>query len=104
MHGALDGWFRFKSLVDISALWRSFPDDQRSALADQAHAYGILPELAAALQLAQELELLGPDALTPAMELQAASREARWILDYARTQHRLQHFQPTQDGGLEAGR
>lgn len=90
VHGALDGWFRFKSLVDISALWRSFPEDQRSALADQAHAYGILPELAAALQLALEFELLGPDALTPAMQLQTASREARWILDYVRTQHRLQ--------------
>ena len=98
VHGALDGWFRFKSLVDISALWRSFPEDQRSALADQAHAYGILPELAAALRLALEFELLGPDALTPAMQLQTASREARWILDYVRTQHRLQRFQPTQDG------
>jgi hypothetical protein len=32
------------------------------------------------------------------MQLQTASREARWILDYARTQHLAQHFQPTQDG------
>jgi hypothetical protein len=97
VHGALDGWFRLKSLVDISALWRGFPEEQRTALADQAQAYGILPEMAAALQLAQEFELLEPDALTPAMQLETGSREARWILDYAHTQHLSQHFQPTQD-------
>jgi hypothetical protein len=98
VHGALDGWFRFKSLVDIAAIWHGFSDEQRTALPDQARAYGILPEMAAALQLAQELELLPPDALTAAMQLQAASPEARWILDYARTQHLAQRFQPTQDG------
>ena len=98
VHGALDGWFRLKSLVDISALWRSFPEEQRTALADQAQAYDILPEMAAALKLAQEFELLEHDALTPAMQLQTGSREARWILDYAHRQYRLQRFQPTQDG------
>ncbi|HZD75728.1 MAG TPA: lasso peptide biosynthesis B2 protein, partial [Acidobacteriaceae bacterium] len=97
VHGALDGWFRLKSLVDISALWRSFPEGQRTALAGQAQAHGILPEMAAALKLAQEFELLEPDALTPSMQLETGSREARWIWDYAHTQHRLQHFQPTQD-------
>jgi Uncharacterised nucleotidyltransferase/Transglutaminase-like superfamily len=97
VHGALDGWFRFKSLVDVAALWRGFPEEQRTALADQAQECGILPETAAALKLAQDFELLGRDALTPAMQLQATGREARWILDYARTQHRLQRFQPTQD-------
>jgi hypothetical protein len=98
VHGALDGWFRFKSLVDVAALWQSFPDEQRTALADQARRYGILPEMAAALKLAQELELLLPGALSAAMQLQAGSREARWILDYVRTQHLAQRFQPTQDG------
>jgi hypothetical protein len=98
VHGALDGWFRFKSLVDIAALWQGFPDAQRGALADQAREYGILPEMAAALKLAQELALLPPDGLSPAMQLQTATPEARWILDYAHTQHLAQRFQPTQDG------
>jgi hypothetical protein len=98
VHGALDGWFRFKSLVDIAALWHGFPDEQRAALADQASEHGILPEMAAALKLAQELELLSRDALTAAMQLQTATPEARWILHYARTQHLAQRFQPTQDG------
>jgi hypothetical protein len=98
VHGALDGWFRFKSLADIAALWRSFTAEQRSALADQAREYGILPEMAAALKLAQELELVGSEALTAPMQLQTASRESQWILDYAWTQHLAQRFQPTQDG------
>jgi hypothetical protein len=98
VHGALDGWFRFKSLVDIAALWHGFADEQRMALADQAREYGVLPEMAAALKLAQEFALLALDDLSPAMQLQATSPEARWILDYARTQHLAQRFQPTQDG------
>ncbi len=98
VHGALDGWFRFKSLVDIAAIWHGFADEQRTALADQARKCGILPEMAAALKLAQELALLAPDALSPAMQLQTTSPEARWILDYTRTQHLAQRFQPTQDG------
>ncbi|MFL6427076.1 MAG: lasso peptide biosynthesis B2 protein [Acidobacteriaceae bacterium] len=98
VHGALDGWFRFKSLADIAALWRGFSEEQRSALADQANQSGILPEVAAALNLAQELELVGPDSLTTPMRLQSGSREARWILDYAWSQHLAQRFQPTQDG------
>ncbi len=72
VHGALDGWFRFKSLADVAALWRSFSAEQRSALADQAHESGILPEMAAALRLAQELELVDADALTAPMQLQTA--------------------------------
>lgn len=98
VHGALDGWFRFKSLTDIAALWGSFTAEQRSALADRAREYGILPEMAAALKLAQELELVDSGALTAPMQLQTAGREARWILDYAWTQHLAQRFQPTQDG------
>ncbi len=98
VHGALEGWSRLKSLVDIAVLWNGFAAGQRSALAEQASAYGILPELAAALQLAEELELLSCDALSSAMQLASGSREAQWILEHARTQHRLQRFQPTQDG------
>jgi hypothetical protein len=98
VHGAVDGWSRFKSLVDLAVLWNGFPIEQRSALAGQAVTYGILPELAAALKLAQELELLRPDALSSAIELETGSRGAQWILRHARTQHLAQRFQPTQDG------
>jgi hypothetical protein len=98
VHGALDGWFRFKSLGDVAAMWRGFSAEQKSALADQAHESGILPEMAAALKLAQELELVDADALSAPMQLQTGSREARWILDYAWSQHGTQHFEPTQDG------
>ncbi|HEX4581848.1 MAG TPA: lasso peptide biosynthesis B2 protein [Acidobacteriaceae bacterium] len=98
VHGALDGWFRFKSLADVAALWRGFSAEQRSALADQAYESGILPEMAAALKLAQELQLVDADALSAPMQLQTGSREARWILDYAWSQHGTQRFEPTQDG------
>jgi hypothetical protein len=97
VHGALDGWFRCKSLVDVATLWRSFPPEQRSAISDEARSYGVLPEMAAALRLAQELRLLNPDTLTAPMQLQTGSREARWIVDYARAQHLAHDFQPTQD-------
>lgn len=97
VHGALDGWSRFKSLVDIATLWRSFPAEQRSVLTDEAIAHGVLPEMAAALRLAQEIQLLEEDFLTAPMQLQTGSREARWILDYARTQHLTHRFQPTQE-------
>lgn len=97
VHGALDGWSRFKSLVDIATLWRSFPTEQRNLLTDEARAYGILPEMAAALRLAQEVQLLEADLLTAPMQLQTGGREARWILNYARTQHFAHRFQPTQE-------
>jgi hypothetical protein len=98
VHGALDGWGRFKSLVDVAVLWNSFRAEQRSAVTDQAVTHRILPELAAALRLARELELLAPDALSSAIELESDSREAQWILNHARTQQLAQRFQPTQDG------
>jgi putative nucleotidyltransferase-like protein/transglutaminase superfamily protein len=98
VHGALDGWSRFKSLIDVAVLWKSFPGEQRDALAEEAVTYGILPEMAAALKLAEGLELLKPDTLSSAMQLETARREAQWILNHARTQHLTQRFEPTQDG------
>ena len=52
----------------------------------------------ALLRLAQELRLLGSDAITIPLQLQIGSREARWILEYAHAQQLAQHFQPTQTG------
>ena len=94
VHGALDGWFRLKSLVDVAALWSTFAAERRDAITACAREYHILPELAAALTLARQLSLLDPDLLPPAMQLQAGGREARWILDYAQTQLEAQHFRP----------
>lgn len=98
VHGALDGWGRFKSLVDVAVMWNSFTAEQRSTVTEQAAAHGILPELGAALRLARELELLAADALSSAIELESSSHEAQWILNHARTQQLAQRFQPTQDG------
>jgi hypothetical protein len=94
VHGALDGWFRLKSLVDIAALWSGFTSERRDAVTACARDYHIVPELAAALTLAQQLALLDADALAPAMQLQADGREARWIMEYAQTQLNAQHFRP----------
>ena len=97
VHGALDGWFRFKSLVDVATLWRSFPAEQRSAVTEQAREYGVLPEAAAALRLACELRLLEDEVLTAALQLVTDGREAQWILDYAHAQHLAHNFEPTQE-------
>ncbi len=98
VHGALDGWFRFKSLVDVAAWWRSFSAEQRNELTATAREHAVLPELAAALLLAIDLELLNSDTVSPALQLQAQGREAQWIWSYALTQHAAQHYRPTQDG------
>jgi Uncharacterised nucleotidyltransferase/Transglutaminase-like superfamily len=98
VHGALDGWFCFKSLVDVAAWWRSFAAAQRLGVIALAREHGVLPELAAALRLACSLELLDADAVSPALQLQAACREACWILDYTLAQYAAQRYLPTQDG------
>ncbi|HEX6770744.1 MAG TPA: lasso peptide biosynthesis B2 protein [Acidobacteriaceae bacterium] len=98
VHGALDGWFRFKSLVDIAYMWHDFSSDQRGLIADRARQSLVLAEMVAALRFAQELGLLGMDDLTASLQLQAESREVRWILDYTRSQHLAQQFQPTSTG------
>jgi hypothetical protein len=97
VHGALDGWFRFKSLVDVATLWRNFPAERRSALVELAREHGVLPEMAAALRLACELQMVEAQTLSSALQLEAGSREAQWILDYAHTQHLAHNFEPTQE-------
>jgi hypothetical protein len=94
VHGALDGWFRLKSLVDVAALWSAFTAERRDAVTTCARDHHILPELAAALTLARQLSLVAPDTLSSAMQLQVDSREARWILEYAHTQMGAHHFRP----------
>ena len=93
--GALDGWFRFKSLVDVAWLWSRFSNEQRETVLALARQHRVLPEMAAALQLASRLDLLDAGAIPPALHLAATAREARWILNYASAQHGAQHYQPT---------
>jgi hypothetical protein len=51
VHGTLDGWLYFKSLVDVAAQVRSMNESDLDALALLAAAYGVLPELTATLTL-----------------------------------------------------
>ena len=51
VHGTLDGWLYFKSLVDVAAQVRDMSEPDLNALATLAAAYGILPELTATLTL-----------------------------------------------------
>jgi Uncharacterised nucleotidyltransferase len=51
VHGTLDGWLYFKSLVDVAAQVRTMDVAQLDALAALADNYGILPELTATLTL-----------------------------------------------------
>ena len=51
VHGTLDGWLYLKSLADVGAQVRTMGPARLDALAELAAAYGILPELTAALVL-----------------------------------------------------
>jgi len=51
VHGTLDGWLYFKSLVDVAAQVRDMDEHQLDALATLASGFGILPELTATLTL-----------------------------------------------------
>jgi hypothetical protein len=51
VHGTLDGWLYFKSLVDVAAQVRTMDQAELDALAGLAARYGILPELTATLTL-----------------------------------------------------
>jgi hypothetical protein len=51
VHGALDGWLFFKSLVDVAAQVRTMTGPELDALATLAEGYGVLPELSVALIL-----------------------------------------------------
>jgi hypothetical protein len=51
VHGTLDGWLYFKSLVDIAAQVRDMNENQVDDLSRMAAAYGVLPELTATFML-----------------------------------------------------
>jgi hypothetical protein len=51
VHGTLDGWLYFKSLVDVATQVRDMTEAQLDELALLAEGYGVLPELTATLIL-----------------------------------------------------
>ena len=59
VHGTLDGWIYLKSLADVGAGVRTMSPAQLEQLAEAARAYGILPELSAALMLVRQYFGLG---------------------------------------------
>lgn len=97
IHGAIEGWLRFKSLADVAALWSGFTDEQKEEAIRCARVQQVLPEMASALLFAESLHLLVPSSLTPAMQLAANSREARHILDYAWQQQTTHAYRPTSE-------
>jgi hypothetical protein len=55
VHGALDGWMRLKALADIVSLCREMPENELQRLAELAKQAGVLPEVSAALLLANRV-------------------------------------------------
>lgn len=55
VHGALDGWMRLKSLADIVSLCREMPASELERLIGLAKRDGVLPEVSAALLLANRV-------------------------------------------------
>lgn len=83
VHGALDGWYRMKPLADVAALWRRFDHHERAQSIARARSEGIAPELAGAILLARQLELLDAAEAPDAIQLQAADRTTRRIVERA---------------------
>ena len=55
VHGALDGWMRLKSLADIVSLCRDISASELERLVGLANRAGVLPEVSAALLLANRV-------------------------------------------------
>ncbi len=100
VHGALDGWFRLKSLADVAALWRRFNSSEREGAAALAREHGVLGETVAALTLACTLGVLEQEELTPSLLLHAGDASVRRIVAYALRNFYAAEFKP---GPVEAG-
>ncbi len=91
VHGTLDGWYRMKPLADVAALWRTFTQSERAEVIILARREGIAPELAAALLLAQHLQILDAPEMPDSILLQAEDRTTRLIVHRA-----LRHLEAVQ--------
>ncbi len=99
VHGALDGWGRFKSLVDVAVLWNSFTSGAEKCHYRSGRCIRNTPRDGGGAQARTGAGITGRRMRSAAaIELESDSREAQWILNHARTQQLAQRFQPTQDG------
>jgi hypothetical protein len=80
VHGALDGWMRLKSLADIVTICRDMPASELERLLALANRTGVLPEVSAALLLANEV--FGVNIVSPG-RLPASHATARRILKFS---------------------
>jgi len=80
VHGTLDGWLYFKSLVDVAAMVRPMDEAELDSLANLAAGYGILPELTATLMLVRRF--LGMQHWSQRL-LPASDSTVEHILKYA---------------------
>jgi len=98
VHGALEGWARWKTLVDISTLWAQVTTNERSAMMTNAERSGLAPFLGAALRLASDW--LGPlPAPAPESEPETSGRGLEdYIVDVSRRQMRANEFMSSPAG------
>ena len=80
VHGTLDGWLYFKSLVDVSAQVSTMDQAELDAVATLADTYAILPELTATLLLVRRY--LGMDHWSELL-LPESDRTVQHILRYS---------------------
>jgi hypothetical protein len=90
--GAVDGWTRFKAVVDFAALWNAVPDSE--ALLDRAQRADVVPYLRAALLLAQRWIGGGRTMNTPGDILKTPDGLAESICESAERRMQASHFLP----------
>jgi hypothetical protein len=100
VHGAMEGWARWKSLVDIAALWTKATSTQHAAAWTLAQRSGSAPFLSASLSLADDwlrlpIETKNEERSAPSRR--EASRRT-YILSHTRRQMVENHFMPSPAG------
>ncbi len=101
-HGALDGWLRLKWICDIAFLLRSLGPDEWERTSALAAERGILPELAAAVLLSEELLGARLPARSPALfpslaQLEAGRPATTRILRFAHKLLRSNGYRPARE-------
>lgn len=95
VHGALEGWPRWKSLTDIAALWTMATEAQRASASSIAQGSALASYLHAALTLATDWLGPLPESHRYVME---GERLSRYIVSYTRHQAAEQNFMPSASG------
>ena len=95
VHGGMEGWARWKTLLDIAALWAKATPSERSSTWILARRCNSESFLSAALVLfSQWMHLpIGEENDLPSLD-----RRARYIIEYARRQMTKTHFMPSPAG------